>query len=365
MDFFTTHISKKAKENINKVLDTTFISAGKVAEKFENALSEKLRLVNPVTVNSGTSALHLALVVAGIKQGDEVILSPQTFVASGLSILMQGAKPVFTDIQYETGNIDPKSIRDKITYKTKAIMPVHWGGYPCDMDEIQEIADEHDLIIIEDAAHALGAIYKKKPIGSISDFTCFSFQSIKHLTTGDGGAICCLNNKYYKEARNKRWFGIDRENSELSILGERKYDIAELGYKYHLNDFAAALGLANLEDFDFILNRRREIAKIYRTELNNVPGLQLLKYKNDRESSYWLSTILVENRTNFIKHLKQQGFLSSVVHLRIDKNSIFGGITQNLPNMKRFNEKQVSLPVHSDLTDKDVELIVKTIKMGW
>ena len=365
MDFFTTYISKKAKENINKVLDSTFISAGKIAEKFENALSEKLRLVNPVTLNSGTSALHLALVVAGVKQGDEVILSPQTFVASGLSILMQGAKPVFADIQYETGNIDPKSIEEKITDKTKAIMPVHRGGYPCDMDEINEIADDHNLIVIEDAAQALGATYKGKPISSISDFTCFSFQATKHLTTGDGGALCCLNKNHYETAKNKRWFGIDRKNSKLSILGEREYDIKELGFKYHMNDLAAALGLANLEEIDSILEKRRKIASIYIDEFKNIQGLKILEYKNDIESSYWLFTILVENRIDFIKKLEKAGIPASVVHQRIDRNSIFGGITPNLPNIEIFNEKQVSIPVHSDLTDDDVELIVKTIQKGW
>ena len=365
MDFFTTHISKRAKDNINKVLETTFVSAGKIAEQFEIALSEKLGLVNPVTVNSGTSALHLALVVAVIKEGDEVILSPQTFIASGLSILMIGAKPVFADIQYETGNIDPESIKEKITDKTKAIMPVHWGGYPCDMDEINQIAKEHNLIVIEDAAHALGATYKGKPIGSISDFTCFSFQAIKHLTTGDGGALCCLNEKHYKEAKNKRWFGIDRDNSKSSILGEREYDIKELGFKYHMNDLAAALGLANLEDINMVLKRRREIAKIYREELKNVPRLQLLNYKNDRGSAYWLFTILVENRIDFIKKLKQMGIPASVVHLRIDKNSIFGGITPGLINQEKFNEKQVSIPVHSDLSDDDIDFVIKTINEGW
>ena len=365
MDFFITHISDNAKKRVSEVLNSTFISAGKVAEQFENALNKKLGLVNPVTVNSGTSALHLALAVAGIKAGDEVILSPQTFVASGLSILMTGAKPVFADIQYETGNIDPKSIEDKITEKTKAIMPVHWGGYPCDMDEINEIARKHDLIVIEDAAHAIGATYKGKPVGSISDFTCFSFQAIKHLTTGDGGALCCLNNNHNNDAKNKRWFGIDRKNSKLSILGEREYDIKELGFKYHMNDLAAAIGLANLEDIGMILKRRREIAKIYRDELSNVPGLKLLDYQDDRESSYWLFTILVEHREDFIRKLKVNNIPSSVVHLRIDKNSIFGGITPGLKNQEKFNEKQISIPVHSDLKDDEVKLIVDTIKKGW
>ena len=365
MDFFTTHISKKAKENINRVLDTTFVSAGKVAEQFENALSVKLGLVNPVSLNSGTASLHLALDVGGIKESDEVIIPPQTFVATGLAVLMQKAKPVFADIQLETGNISPESIREKITDKTKAIIPVHYGGYPCDMDEISKIAKEHNLIVIEDAAHSLGASYKGKPIGSISPFTCFSFQAIKMLTTGDGGALCCKNEKDYNRAQTKRWFGIDRKNSKPSILGERVFDISEIGYKYHMNDLSAAIGLGNIEDFDEIFNRRNEITSIYFNELKNVKGLELLKYKNDRVSSNWLFTIKIENRVKFIEMLKAHGIPLTVAHLRIDKNSIFGGINDDLDGMNRFNEVQVAIPNHSDLTNEEVTTIIKTIQKGW
>lgn len=170
MDFFHTHISERAIELADKVLRSTFISEGEFVKQFEGELSQRLGFINPVAVNSGTSALHLALAVAGVGKGHEVILPAQTFVATGLAVLMQGAIPVFADIQYETGNIEPTSIREKITKKTKAIVPVHWGGYPCDMDAINSIAEEHGLTVIEDAAHALGAIYKGRPIGSISHF---------------------------------------------------------------------------------------------------------------------------------------------------------------------------------------------------
>jgi perosamine synthetase len=365
MDFYTTHIHKNVYSRIKKVLDSTFISEGKVVEEFERSLASRLHLKNPVAVNSGTSALHLALAVAGVKRQDEVILPPQTFVATGLAILMQGAIPVFADIQYETGNIDPKSIKEKITSLTKAIIPVHWAGYPCDLDEINHIAREHNLTVIEDAAHALGADYKGRPIGSISDFTCFSFQAIKHLTTGDGGALCCLNHDDYQNARCRRWFGIDRQNSKLSSLGEREFDIKDLGYKYHLNDYAAALGLENLHEINFIFSRRKQIANHYREELKNVAGLKLLEYKDDRESSCWLFTMLVEKREDFIEKLKENNIPCSVVHLRIDKNSIFGGITPGLVNQEKFNKDQISLPLHSDLSDDDVLFITKVIKNGW
>ena len=361
MEFFNTHISKTAFDTVKEVLQSTFLSEGDIVHKFELELTTNLGLINPVAVNSCTSALHLALILAGVGEGDEVILPAQTFIATGMVILMQKAKPVFADIQYNTGNVDPNSIRAKITSKTKAIIVVHWGGYPCDLDEINEIAGQFNLKVIEDAAHAIGAVYKNKPVGSISDFTCFSFQAIKHLTTGDGGAICCKNDDDYLRAKRLRWFGIDRVNSKPSILGEREYDVAEVGYKYHLNNFAAALGIANLSDFNLILQRRIEIAEIYNSELENIDGIKLLNHKKDRKSAWWLYTLLVDNRLGFIKKLKEKDIPASVVHLRIDKNSVFGGEGINLYEQERFNEKQVSIPVHSDLTNEQVLLICKTI----
>jgi perosamine synthetase len=365
MNFFHTHISRKSIELVTRVLESSFISAGDMADLFESSLQSSLGLINPVTVNSGTSALHLALAVAGVKPGDEVILPPQTFISTGLVILMQGAKPVFADIKYETGNIDPRSIREKITERTKAIVPVHWGGYPCDLDEINEIAEEHNLAVIEDAAHALGAVYKSKPIGAVSRFTAFSFQAIKHLTTGDGGALCCLDENDHYLAKRRRWCDIDRENAKPSILGEREYDATHIGYKYHLNDIAAAIGLGNLEDFPRNLRRRKDIARQYTEELNKTPGVKLLDYRTDRESAYWLFIVLVERRENFIRAMKDRGIPTSVVHLRIDRNSVFGKRTSDLPNQEKFNDQQVSVPLHPGLTDEDVDLIISSIKSGW
>ncbi len=365
MNFHSSKITKKAIELANKVLSSEFVSAGVYAEKFEGELSEKLGIVNPVSVNSGTSALHLGLEVAGVGEGDEVILPAQTFVASGLAILMTGAKPVFADIQYRTGNIDPNSIRKNITEKTKAIMPVHWAGYPCDMHEINQIAEENDLTVIEDAAHALGATYKGKPIGSISDFTAFSFQAIKHLTTGDGGALCCIDENHYREARNRRWFGIDRENSKPSILGERVFDIEKVGFKYHMNDIAAAVGLGNLEEFPKRLKKIRQIASIYRDKLSNITGIELLDYKNDRVSAFWLFSILVENRSDFINKMKTEGLSVSVVHQRIDRFSVFGGQTMGLVNQEKFDENQIAIPINSALSDEDVQKVIASITRGW
>ncbi len=365
MDFFNTYISRKSIKLANDVLESTFVSAGDMAEKFEKELERRLNLPHPVTVNSGTSALYLALAIAGVKPGDEVIIPAQTFIATGIAVLMHYAKPVFADIQYKTANIDPDSIRQKITHKTKAVIPVHWGGYPCDLDEINQLAQDHNLAVIEDAAHALGAIYKGRPVGLISRFTAFSFQAIKHMTTVDGGALCCLDKEDLYQARRRRWFDIDRENAKPSVLGEREYDATNVGYKCHMNDLAAAIGLGNLEAFPLNVKRRQEIAARYRNELKGISGIELLDYKSDRVCTYWLFTMLVEKREDFIRSLKSRGAPASVVHLRIDKNSVLGGITPDLVHQEKFNEKQVSIPVHNDLTDDDVGIVIHAIKEGW
>ena len=365
IQFYHTNISKESVTIASAVINSTFISAGKKADLFEAKLSEKLGIINPVTLNSATSALHLGLVVSGVKAGDEVILPAQTFIATGLVILMQGAIPVFADIQPDTGNIDPISIKQKITSKTKAIIPVHWSGYPCDMDEINALAKEHNLSVIEDAAHAIGAFYKGKPIGSVSRFTAFSFQAIKHLTTGDGGALCCLNDQDHYLAKRRRWFDIDRENALPSLLGEREYDATDVGYKYHMNDIAASIGIGNLEGFDSIISHHKKLAQLYLKSLNNVNGLELMNYKSDRESAWWFFQVKVEKRLDFIKALKDAGYPASVVHLRIDRNSVFGGIKNDLINQRKFNETQVALPIHCGLTEEHVSSIIDIIKKGW
>lgn len=364
MDFFSTTISEKSIVYVNDILKSTMISAGKRADQFETELSKKYGFSNTVTLNSGTVTMRLALISAGIKPGDEVILPAQTFVATGHVILQCGAKPIFADINLD-GNISVDSIKEKITERTKAIIPVHWGGYPCDMDEINSLALQHNLTVIEDAAHALGAKYKNKFIGTLSDFTSFSFQAIKHLTTGDGGLLTCKRETDSKLIKRLRWFDIDRENSKPSILGEREYDITNIGFKYHMNDIAASIGLGNLEEFDIKLNKIKNIAKIYTESLKNVFGLKLIDYKKDRESSYWLFPLLVENRIDFIKKLKEVDIPTSVVHLGIDKNSIFGGKNYSLVNQRFFDDNQIHIPIHDKISESDAHKITEIIKSGW
>ncbi|WP_052732348.1 DegT/DnrJ/EryC1/StrS family aminotransferase [Hymenobacter terrenus] len=365
LPLFSTFVHPAAQQRVAAVLQSTFLSEGKLVKEFETRLAAELGMLHPAALNSGTSALHLALEVAGVGAGDEVILAPQTFIASAITVVQVGAKPVFADIQYETGNVDPTDIEHRITERTKAIMAVHWGGYPCDMAEIQTIANRHGLVVIEDAAHSPGATYQGQPIGSISDFTCFSFQAIKHLTTGDGGALCARDPERAREVFRRRWFGIDRAHSPINEVGEREYDLTDVGYKYHLSDYAAALGLANLDGFAERMSVRRARVAQYHSGLQNVPGLTHFTHQADRESAHWLFGFHVENRLSFIRALKSKGIASSVVHDGIDHNTLFGGKRPELTRQRRFDKTQIHIPLHDDLTAEQAEYVIDTIKQGW
>jgi len=303
--------------------------------------------------------------LADVKAGDEVITTPQTMMATSQAILMQQARPVFADIQYKTGNLDPRDIEHRITDKTKAILAVHWAGYPCDMDEIAEIAQRYGLFVIEDAAHALGARYKCEPVGNLSHCTCFSFQAIKHITTGDGGLVSTNTEARYLEARRRRWYGIDRANSKPSVLGEREYLVEEVGTKFHMNDLAASVGIKLLDDIDKVLARRQAIADRYLLELDNVPGITLFERKGDRKHANWLFSMHVERRLAFIQAMRGRDVDVSVVHQRIDRHPVFGGLRKDLPVMGKFNQSHICLPLHMGLSDEDVDTVIWAVKAGW
>lgn len=359
---FWPYMSNKVAKKMPEILSSRWIGQGPKVEELERKFKSLFNIPFVVSVNNCTAALHLSLILAGVKDGDEVITTPMTCSATNIPILYQRAKAVFADIQEGTMNIDPNSIREKITNKTKAIMVVHWAGYPCDMAEILEIAKQHNIPVIEDAAHALGAYYRGRAVGSISDYTCFSFQAIKQITSGDGGILTVQNEADYKRAKLLRWYGIDRE-----FKGDIywKYQIKEIGYKYHMNDLAAAILIIQLDDLAKILQRRKKIADTYRKGLSNVAGLEMLESKEDGVSGNWLFTIKVNNRSGFIKKLQENGIESHMVHVRCDIYPIFGGQRLDLPVMNKIEEKYLSIPLHTKLTDADVNKIIKVIRSGW
>ena len=364
ISFFETIVSPQAIELAGAALRSGNVSQGPRVDEFEDVLSREYGLSHPVALNSGTSALHLALVLTGVRAGDEVVLPPQTFVATGQAVLMQQAIPVFADIDPLTGNLLAGSLETVLSERTKAVIAVHWGGYPCDLDALCQVAARHKVVLIEDAAQSLGASHRGRPVGSVSRFTCFSFQAIKHVTCGDGGMLCCADHADAQNARRRRWFGIDRDRPKTE-LGDRDGDVDVVGYKYHMNDLAAAVGLGNLAGFRERLARRREIAAAYRQALANVPGLTLLRSDHAHESACWLFTVLVERREIFARALKGRGIPTSVVDRRIDRYRVFGGTRAALAGQRQFDERQISLPLHSSLSEDDVQQVIAGVRAGW
>jgi perosamine synthetase len=361
---FHPNIPKNAVQYLENVLNTRWIGQGPKVEEFEHMFNSKFAYpCKSLAVGSGTDALHLSYLLADIQPDDEVIVPVFTCTATNIPLLYIGAKIVFCDID-ENLNIDANAIEDLITDKTKAIVCVHYGGLPCDMDKLWELGRKYDLKIIEDAAHALGARYKGKIIGSESDFSMFSFQAIKHVTTGDGGMLTIKDPELVEKAKRLRWFGIDRLKKQKGIW---ENDIVEVGYKYQMTDLAAVLGIASLEEFDEHLEHRQRLYKKYCEVLSGVEGIRIIGAEyEDREHAAWLLTAEVDDRDNFMRHLRNHDIESAQVHYRNDRYSIFGGRQEGkFPNMDRMEDRYIVLPLHAKVTECDVDRIAEVIRKGW
>ena len=257
-------IDEEDKKAVIDVLQSDFLTTGPIVTEFERVVADYVGAKYAVAVSSGTAALHAACFAAGIQCEDEVITTPITFAASANCALYFGAKPVFADIKKDTYNIDPEEVRKKITKKTKAIIPVHYTGQPCEMEEIQKIAKEYGLIVIEDAAHALGADYKGKRIGSLSDMTIFSFHPVKHITTGEGGMITTNSEKLYEKLKLFRSHGITREEKLMTKKeGGWYYQQIELGYNYRITDIQCALGISQMKKLNRFIAHRKYLVERY------------------------------------------------------------------------------------------------------
>jgi perosamine synthetase len=283
---FKVFMSEDAIKASAEVLRSGYIGQGPRVDLFEDKLKSWFSSPYILTLNSGTSALNLALRLAEVGFGDEVISSPMTCMATNVPILANGARIVWADIDPTTGNISPKSVKEKISRKTKAIICIDWAGYPCDLDELKNIANEHNIKLIEDAAHGFGSVYKDTLVGGIADFTCFSFQAIKHLTTVDGGCLVCKHHQDYQRGKLLRWFGINREGPRIDFRCEE--DVVEYGYKFHMNDVSAAIGIEQLKHVSSIINAHRKNAEFFNEKFLALSskGLELLNYQSDRMSSY-------------------------------------------------------------------------------
>lgn len=361
---WSTFIPEKAITEVSKTLRSKWINTGKKEGELREKARSKWGFPYCVAVNNCTAALRASLAALGVGPGNEVISTPFTFIATNTVILEQGAKPVFADIKYEDLNIDPKSIEKHITNRTKAIIVVHYGGNPVDLDEVREIGRKHKIPIIEDAAHALGSMYKGKYIGATGDIVCFSLQVVKIINSGDGGFIATSNKEYYEKLKKIIWYGIDREEKKANLLDPLPSNFRgdTLGFKYNMNDIVATLASAGVDHFDQAAKKRAIIGEKYRKELANCPGIKLMKYYDDRSPNYQIFPIHVKNRTRFAKYLRRHNIRLNINNRRNDVYPMFGGLRKDLPITAKADKDVVLLPIHAELTYEQVSYIIKKVK---
>jgi len=365
-------VDKNDIKEVIKVLKSDWLTQGPKVSEFEKALCKYTGAKYAVVVSSGTAALHIACLAAEIKQGDEVITSPITFIASANSVLYCGGKPVFADIQKDTVNIDPEEIKKKINPNTRAITPVHFAGHPCDLEEIKEIAEKHNLLIIEDASHALGAEYKGSKIGSCkySDMTIFSFHPIKHITTGEGGAVLTNRRDLYERLLLFRNHGISKDKKKMiKFDGPWYYEMQELGFNYRMTDFQCALGISQLKKLEKYIERRRELVSIYNKELSKVNGVILPIEKPDIKSSWHIYYIKLRDskrRKTVFNKLRKNNIGVQVhyipVHLQLYYRKNFNYKVGDYPRAEKYYKSTITLPLYPKLMNREIRYIAYILK---
>lgn len=357
-------------EAVSEVLASKWISTGARVREFERAFAEYIGVQHAIAVSSCTAALHLSLVVTGIGIGDEVITTPYTFTATAEAIRYVGAKPVFVDIKPDSLNIDVDRIVDAITSNTKALMPVHIAGLPCDMGALRDICKKHNLFLIDDAAHAVPAEYQGQFIGTLSDLSAFSFYANKNITTGEGGMITTNNDAFAESLRTMRLHGIDKDAwSRQSKRSIWRYDITTEGYKYNMTDIQAAMGLCQLMKINKMHERRQNIIEIYNEELSKLPQISLPKCSENSNKHAWhLYMIQLDevDRDEFVEAMRDENIECSVhyipLHLFEYYQKQYGYNVGDFPNAEQVFERVVSLPLHPALTESDVYIVINAIR---
>lgn len=366
-------IDKKDIKAVDRVLNSDWLTQGPVIRKFEESLCSYTKAKYAVCVSSGTAALHIACLAAGLKKGDEIITSPVTFAASANCALYCQAKPVFADICEDTVNINPFKIRDKISAKTRVLIPVHFAGHPCQMQEIIVIAKKNNLIVIEDAAHAIGAEYKNSRVGSCSysDMTIFSFHPVKGITTGEGGAVLTNNKKFYDRLVMLRSHGITKEKLRYPSEGSWYYEMQELGFNYRITDIQAALGASQMTKIDRLMAERRKIAKIYNSAFAKNPFFDIPVELDYVRSAYHLYPIRLKGkysgrRRKVFEAFRAKGLGVQVhyipVYLQPYYRRNFGFKPGLCPCAESYYSKAISIPLFAGMTDSQVKKVIKTVK---
>jgi len=386
---FKVFMAPTAADEVAKILNSGYIGQGPKVDEFENQLKKYFNHDYVQTLNSGTSVLHMALHMLkkpagykdifdgmaatyrwpGLQPGDEVLATAMTCTASNWPILANGLKIKWVDIDPTTLNMDLDDLERKITPSTKVIMLVHWGGYPNDLDRIKKIQEKAYKLygfkpaVIEDGAHSFGSKYKGKYIGTHGNLTMFSLQAIKHITSVDGGLLLSPYKELHDRGKLIRWYGIDRDGDRKDFRCEA--DIEEWGYKFHMNDVNATVGIENLKHADNIIKSHKDNALFYDTKLDNTPGVTLLERHFGHESSFWIYSLLVDDRDGFYRWMDECKIAVSQVHERNDKHTTVKEFRTPLPTLDKTIEKIVSIPVGWWVTNEEREYITDCIKKGW
>lgn len=372
LPFHSALIDEEDIQAVVEVLRSGWLTTGPRVKQFEAAFASYVGAMHAVAVSSCTAALHLALAAIGLEEGDEVILPTMTFASTGEVVCYFKARPVLVDCERNSFHVSAEEIERAITPRTRAIIPVHYGGCPADLDSILEIGRRHNVPIIEDAAHALPAFYRDKPIGSFGDITCFSFYATKTLTTGEGGMATTGNPEYSERMRILSLHGISKDAyKRYTTEGSWRYQILDVGYKYNMTDLQAALGLSQLAKCDFMQQRREAIAAQYSAELSSISGLRLPEVPTDRSHAWHLYVVQIDQhafpvgRDRFIEELKQRGIGTSVHFIPLHTHPLyadrFGYQSRQFPNAERQFESAVSLPIYPSMSPSDVERVVEAI----
>lgn len=357
------YLGTEELEAVGKVFDTRWLGLGAVTKEFEDRLREFLGVKYVIAVNTGTSALHLALDAIGINPGDEVIVPSLTFVASIQAIVSAGARPVFCDVCSDTLNMDVSDALRRVSPQTKAIMPVHYGGVACEMDTLIQFALGHNIRIVEDAAHAFGSSYKGRKIGALGDLTCFSFDPIKNITCGEGGAVTTDNEELYQRMIPKRILGISNDTWNR-YRGERNwfYEVVTPGYRYHLPNINAAIGLEQLKRMDVFRARKQAIVTQYDSAFKSAPGIALIKHDlNETFPFFYIIRVLNGKRDALMRYLKDKGIGTGVHYIPNHIQPLFSDYRTSLPVTERLYEEILTIPLYYEMTDNDVSAVIKTV----
>lgn len=352
---FKVYMPDGIGKEMEKTLFSGYIAEGKKTGEFRDKVAGFINNPRTALVNSGTTAIQIAYHLSSVGPGDEVISTPLTSIATNVPILHRGAKPVWADVNPESGISDIKDIERLVNRKTKAILILHKDGDIEKLNELVKLAKEANIPLIEDAAHAFGALYDGRKIGNHGDFICFSFQAIKHITTGDGGALSVKDEKIYDSVKKLKWFGVDHDK----ISGKNPWldDIENVGYKGNMNDIASTIGIEQIKNVDWIVKRFHENGEYYNQLLEGNTGIKVLARDPKAYSTYWTYTFLSEKRDGLIKYLNSIGIGASLVHPRNDVWSIFKDSRRNLSNVDYFTSREVSIPSGWWVEKEDIEMI--------